>query len=250
MPDVLILRFDAPLLSFGGVTVDSHGVTREFPSLSMLTGMLGNALGLDHRDADQLGALQARIRHAARRDRAGAKLRDYQTVDLGQRHLVEKGWTTRNAAEGRTGGDAREGTHIRERDYWADAVYTVALRLEPAEVAPTLDELERALREPERPLFIGRKPCLPAAPILVGRIQAPSLFAALEATPRLPRTRWAEPDCAPEPLAAWIPGEEQPPGPSRELPVTDERDWENQIVVGRRIVKQVLVNPPEASHGC
>jgi len=36
--DVILLRFDAPLMSFGGVLVDEHGVTRQFPGASMLTG--------------------------------------------------------------------------------------------------------------------------------------------------------------------------------------------------------------------
>ena len=41
MIEVLLLRFDAPLMSFGGPIVDQRGVTRDFPAASMLAGLIG-----------------------------------------------------------------------------------------------------------------------------------------------------------------------------------------------------------------
>ena len=35
----LQIRFHAPLASFGGETIDVHGVIRDFPAQSMLTGL-------------------------------------------------------------------------------------------------------------------------------------------------------------------------------------------------------------------
>ena len=49
MRDALILRFDAPLMSFGGPMVDHNGVVQDFPPTSLLTGLIGNALGYEHR---------------------------------------------------------------------------------------------------------------------------------------------------------------------------------------------------------
>ncbi len=83
---VLVLRFDAPLQGFGSVAVDDRRPVQEFPALSMLTGLLANALGYEHRDAVRLERLQSRVRYGSRCDRAGRKLSDYQTVDLGQPH--------------------------------------------------------------------------------------------------------------------------------------------------------------------
>lgn len=246
MRDVLILRLDAPLMSFGGVRVDASGVTLEFPALSMLAGLLGNALGYDHRDVEHLSALQRRVRYAVRCDRPGVLLVDFQTVDITQPFMGAPGWTTRGALEGRGGGaETRANLHIRSREYWADAVYTVALALDPERERPDLSALEQALRGPERPLFIGRKPCLPAATLLVERRRAGSLAEALEATPRIAGDR-ASRDGA---LRAWVPEGERVEGPAREIAITDERDWANQIVVGRRIVVQTLLNPPEAADG-
>ncbi|WP_324669367.1 type I-E CRISPR-associated protein Cas5/CasD [Geochorda subterranea] len=41
----LVMRFDAPLVSFGSVLVDQHGFIDLFPGTSMLTGLVANALG-------------------------------------------------------------------------------------------------------------------------------------------------------------------------------------------------------------
>jgi CRISPR system Cascade subunit CasD len=189
--DFLLLHLRAPLLSFGAPIVDSRGVIQPYPAQSLLTGLLANALGYRHHEADRLERLQARLRYAVREDRRGQQIQDYQTVDLGSPHMTHKdvAWTTRGAIEERKGGSASTGTHIRERDYWADAGYTVALTLDPPDEAPTLGDLADALQHPARPLFIGRKPCLPATPLYAGRSAAGTLQEALE-TASLPD--WAD----------------------------------------------------------
>lgn len=180
--DVLLLRFDAPLMSFGAVVVDQRHPIWRFPGAAMLAGLIGNALGWEHRDTERLQALQERLRFAARWDAEPELLTDYQTVDLGQDFLVDTGWTTRGRREDRKGGTAATGTHIRYRDHWANGVATVALALD-GEGDTSLDAIEEALRRPARPLFIGRKPCLPAGPILLGRRQAEGVKVALAAEP-------------------------------------------------------------------
>ncbi|TCP07488.1 type I-E CRISPR-associated protein Cas5/CasD [Caldimonas thermodepolymerans] len=220
--DCLLLRLDAPLMSFGAVTVDQINPTWRFPARSMLVGLLGNALGWDHRDTGRLQALQARLRFAARWDAEPELLTEYQTVDLGQDFMMDTGWTTRGQREDRKGGTASTGTHPRRRDHWANGVATVAIALD-GDGAPTLDALEAALRTPARPLFIGRKPCLPAAPLLIGRRQAAGVKAALEAEPLAdigPRRR-------PSPiLALWPRGEGE--GKTFEERY-DLRDWTQNI---------------------
>jgi CRISPR system Cascade subunit CasD len=233
--DCLILRFDAPLLSFGGVMVDHLSPTWRFPGKSMLAGLLGNALGWDHHDITPLQALQNRLRIAARWDAEPVPLTDYQTVDLGQAFMVNTGWTTRGKPESRKGGSAGTSTHQRWRDYWANGVATVALALD-GEDQPDLDALEHALRYPARPLFLGRKPCLPAAPILVGRRQATGVRAALAAEPLAdigPRRR-------PERIMALWPLDEGEGAATEER--YDQRDWANNI---HRGAERYAVGPLE-----
>jgi len=241
----LALRFDAPLVSFGAPAVDQNGVVQPFPSLSMLVGLFGNALGWDHRDFVALDALQGRLRFAARIDRRGEALVDYQTVDLGTPWMRAEtaGWTTRGRLSTR-GGASGEGTHQRYRHYRADSVHTATVSV-LGDSAPTLDDIAAALRQPARPLFVGRKTCLPAGPILLGVVEAPSLLAALATIPRLRR---GDPGLL---RAAWWEGDDTSGsvGESRVFPVTDERDWRSRVHAGRRLMREGHVDPPEAIGG-
>lgn len=231
---VLLLRFDAPLVSFGAPMVDQNGVVQSYPPLSMLTGLLGNALGWDHRDDERLSLLQDRIRYAARIDRRGEAFVDYQTVSLGDDWMLgeQAGWTTRGRIAVR-GGASGGGTHQRYRHYRSDSVHTVALTL-TGDGVPSVDDLSAALREPARPLFIGRKCCLPATPIFLDLAHGPSLMAVLAATPRAARS-----DSGALPVTWWEGGDPTVTlGESHLVAVSDERDWRNQIHVGRRLMRE------------
>lgn len=229
--DCLMLRLDAPLMSFGSVVVDQINPVDRFPGRSLLTGLLGNALGLDHADTAALALLQQRLRHASRWDVEPELLVDYQTVDLGQDFMQDTGWTTRGRREDRGKGDATSGTHQRWRHYWANGSATVALTLADAPAADhpvSLDRIEAAMRHPARPLFIGRKTCIPAEPLLLGRRTSPSLRDALTAEPlaaaRGRRVPARVPACWPEDEGAG----------AGTLQLDDLRDWPNNLHRGRQ----------------
>lgn len=170
-------------MSFGGVVVDQINPIDLFPGRSLLTGLIGNALGWDHADVERLAGLQHRLRHAARWDAVPERMVDYHTVDLGQPFMQDTGWTTRGQREDKGSGAATSGTHQRYRHYWANGCATVAVTLIDDTVAPDLAAIEAALRRPARPLFLGRKNCIPAAPVLLGRRVATRLRDALAAEP-------------------------------------------------------------------
>lgn len=173
----LLLRLEAPLMAFGAPAVDQLRPVQRWPAVSMLTGLLGNALGWRRQDAALLDRLQARLRWAARLDREGTPLIEFQTAQLGK---DDQGWTTRGAPEGRDGGaDSYKSPHLRWRDHRADASVLVAIALTPADETPTLDHLALALQRPARPLFIGRKACLPATPVFAGWIDAGDPLSAV-----------------------------------------------------------------------
>jgi CRISPR system Cascade subunit CasD len=185
---VLLMRLEAPLMAFGREMVDATGPTREDPDVSMVTGLLANALGFRRSEAARHQGLQDRLRIAARLDRPGVELLDYQIAVLFE---DEEGWTTRGAPEGRknspsyraNGVGRKQLSHQRYRYYRADAALTVALTLDDPATSPSLGDLAAALTEPARPLFIGRKSCPPAAPLLIGLVEAPTLLAALDNEP-------------------------------------------------------------------
>ena len=179
----LILNLESPLMAFGGETIDNLGVIRWFPAASMLTGLFANALGWRRTERERHQRLQDRLVFAARIDRepaGGVRMTDFQTAQLGAK---DQGWTTHGRPEGRAGGaNTYDAPHLRFRDYFADMRVTVALRLEPAGDEPTLDNLAGALQEPARPLFIGRKPCLPTTSLFGDFSEGDTALAALLTT--------------------------------------------------------------------
>ena len=231
----LIMRLAAPLMSFGGETVDNYGVIRPFPAASMLAGLGANALGWRRTEAERHQRLQDRLVFAARIDRepaGGVRLTDFQTAAINN---TEQGWTTRGYPEGRRGGTFTN--HLRYRDYFADMRVTVALRLQPEPETPTLDELAAALQEPARPLFIGRKPCLPSEPLFAGFSEAPTALDALLAFPLAAaahapplRAQWPEGEGAEEVVEGLT--------PTRSYLLTDQRNWRSGLHGGGRPVHE------------
>jgi CRISPR system Cascade subunit CasD len=236
----LVIRLEAPLLAFGGVTIDHIGITRDFPAASMLTGLLANALGWQRTDWQAHQALQDRLIFAARRDRENATgiLTDMQNAQLEKN---DRGWTTYGTPEGRAGASYMA-PHRRQRDYHADACVTVVLRLEPAAISPDVDAIVAALDYPARPLFIGRKPCLPSSPLSVGTVNAPSAYEALRSIPAVDKPL--------RPLRALWPQQEGPTAGRqvhRIVALPDLRNWKTGLHGGTRLVVEGTVEAEGAN---
>ena len=224
----LVLVFDAPLISYGGVSVDRRRVTDLFPGRSMLTGLIGNALGYRRQDFDKLGRLQGRIRHAACTD-FGEMLRDYHTARLDN---SEKAWTTYGVPEGREGGkNTPYHTEIREVDYLADSLSVVAMTVSDMAEGPSLDDVAEAMLKPARPLFIGRKNCLPSRPIFEELLEASHETEVLYIVgARLGMSN---------PMIQWDGvGEHSSVRKEQDAWVSDLKDWENNMHVGGRLVSR------------
>ncbi|HRD99201.1 MAG TPA: type I-E CRISPR-associated protein Cas5/CasD, partial [Rubrivivax sp.] len=193
----LVLRLASPLIAFGGETIDNHGVIRDFPALSMVTGLLANSLGWDRRDDGLHNRLQQRLRMGTVLEPGSQRLVDFQTAQIEKR---DAGWTTWSQPESRDGGEGTyAGPHLRYRHYHAELTAWVTLTLSPADEAPTLEAVAAALDRPARPLFIGRKPCLPSARLVAGWQEADDVLGALQAwVQRLPshdegwRAQWPD----------------------------------------------------------
>ena len=222
-------------MAFGGQAVDNHGVIRWFPAASMLTGLLANALGWCRVEGKRHQRLQSRLIFATcilRDPQEGMSLRDFQTVQLGNN---DRGWTTRGVSEGRAGGAVTYlSPHLRYRDYFADMRVCVALRLEPSDESPSVDGLAAALQEPRRPLFIGRKPCLPSGPLFAGFSEADSALAALLATPLASREYDAVPIRLLWPDGEGADGVDQ----HTSYLLTDERNWVSGLHGGGRLMHE------------
>ena len=222
-------------MSFGGVAIDQVGPVRDFPAASMLTGLIGNAFGWHWSDSAAHQTMQDRLVFAARREREGVLLTDTQNAQIAK---ADKGWTTYGVPEGRDGA-SYDAPHRRLRDYQADLSVTVVLRLDRTAAPPTLDALAEAFDRPVRPLFLGRKPCLPSRPLLAKE-----------------PTRWVTGETAYESLCR-VPGEgqklrglwpvgqgpEQGDGIDRVMDLADMRNWRTGLHGGSRQVVEGRISP-------
>ncbi len=156
--------FDAPMMAFPAVSIDSLCPTLPVPTISMIVGLLGNAMGIDHSEPKKLFEIQDCIKDLFSYVEGNPQtLKDFQTVDLTQPHLSEKlAWTTRGKLLERSGGETK--THIRNKEYVTNCIVTSYVEFSN----DFLEKAACALKNPRRPLFIGRKCCIPAMPIYGG----------------------------------------------------------------------------------
>ena len=221
------------MAAFGGAAIDSFGVTRRLPARSMLTGLLANALGYHRQQFEKLQKLQTRFVFATGIDSPseGRQFTDFQTAQI---HKNDKHWTTRGIVEGRDGGSGTyDGPHLRYRDYLDDLSVHVAFTLTDTS-AEELDSLVQAFNYPARPLFIGRKGCLPSAPLYMSTVVANTALAALLTVPIGGDSnvfcQWMEE------------GEHDFLEGVSEVQLCDERDWANGQHAGSRKVYEAAIS--------
>lgn len=135
----LLLRFAAPIQSWGLESKFERRLTAREPTKSGVIGMLAGALG--RRRDESLEDLAA-LRFGVRLDQPGQLLKDFHTAEFKK--------------------DAPP--YITERYYLADAIFLVGL--EGSE--ELLRQLEEALCAPAFPIYLGRRSCPPAGRIVIG----------------------------------------------------------------------------------
>jgi len=237
----LILRLHAPMASFGGVVLDNFGVTRNAPALSMVTGLFANALGWHRSEAQKHQDLQSNLDFAVRMESPALPRhwRDFQTAELGAK---DKHWTTSGIPAGRAGGaNTYAAPHLRYRDYLHDVSAALAVGLHNEAQAPTIDTLRQALLHPARPLFIGRKACLPSQPLFQSVIESQTAVDALRCAP-IPSEFESEDGYH----CYWAKSATRPNLPEQvkvhETALSDQRDWANNQHTGSRTVCEARVS--------
>lgn len=164
--NTLLLRFCAPMQSWGTQSRFTVRDTGFEPSKSGTLGLLCAALGIDREDDDGLQPLTL-LRMGVRVDREGTVRMDYHTAkDV-------------RMANGKT-----KGTELSSRYYLADASFLVGLA---SDDLPLLERIQAALQKPRWALFLGRKAFVPSEPVWLedGVRTGETLASALENYPCL-----------------------------------------------------------------
>lgn len=214
----LLLRLAAPMQAWGS---DSRFETRRTgrePTKSGVVGLLAAALGRSRADSvDDL----CRLRFGVRVDQEGQLLRDFHTAHQGNKN-----------------------PYVTERYYLCDAAFLVGLESQDRALLQTL---ERALRSPVFPLFLGRRSCPPTLPIVLG-IREGSLVDELKQEPWL-ASSWMQRQYREKPLLRLMTDADcggRKMGMQRDLPVSFHISARSYAY--REMEEHLPIAPPDVLH--
>ncbi len=150
---MLLLRLEGALQSWGEWAKWDERDTSLMPTKSGVLGLIACCMGCKRGDL-LIEELHRKLIYAVRSDRPGSLMTDYHTVHS----------DTLRTAEGKK----QNRTIVSHRQYLMDSAFLVALGVIDSNDEPLLDRCERALRHPKWTPYLGRKSCVPSAPVLYG----------------------------------------------------------------------------------
>lgn len=178
----LVLRYAAPLMSFGHSARFDRRATATTPTVSAIQGMVAAAAGIGR--AQTWPNWIASIHLAFRIERRGRMLSDYHTVNeppaRRYRHLSDRDRKRVRVLANADGGRASFENFVTHRSYVADASFLVTIE-DPDR------RIHEALDDPKWALYAGRKSCPLTDPFVLGRHDG-TAEEALAAVPTVDRT--------------------------------------------------------------
>jgi CRISPR system Cascade subunit CasD len=173
----VLMRWRGPLMSLAGARIDNYAQQMPIPSVTMVAGMLGAALGYRRGD-DRLEQLADGLSYGVVVHRPGTPLIDYQTADLaklGTKAVAVDPDGRIRIVKREGSAEAVQGTAQQWRPLLADADMSVVAAVHGYASSASLE----SLREPVFPLCLGRVSCPPTGRVGERVIEAESLDAAL-----------------------------------------------------------------------
>lgn len=178
MREHLVFQLQAPLSSWGETAVGDYRPSSEQPTQSALIGLLGAALGVQRSDEAGHAALRDGYAFAVASLDNGRLLRDYHTAQVPPRSALKGRPRATRAHE--LALPVRElSTTVSTRDYRQGAHHLVAVQAVGTQPGWSLAALAQALRTPIYTLSLGRKTCVPGAPLWPQLVPADSVLSAL-----------------------------------------------------------------------
>lgn len=141
--NTLLLRLNAPLQSWGSNSLYDRRETDSMPTKSGVIGILAAALGIKREKSNSDLKDLAKLHFGVRIDLPGTKTVDFQITQMGD----------------------KINSNLSYRAYLNDAIFLVGLSCEDAGY---LKKMEYALKNPQFPLFLGRRACPPTQPFVLG----------------------------------------------------------------------------------
>jgi CRISPR system Cascade subunit CasD len=181
--DFLLFTLAAPMASFGAIAVGERRPSWGRPSKSQVLGLIASSLGIERGEEERLAALASALHYAVRVDAPGRPHSDYHTAQVPSARRNRR-FATR--AEELAVSKTELRTILSRRDFYTDAMHTVAVWARSSAVLPApLVEIASALAQPCFTPFVGRKAyplLLPMAPQIITTETIVAAFAAFDST--------------------------------------------------------------------
>lgn len=178
MSEYLLFRLHGPMASWGDIAVGEFRPSYSHPSKSAVLGLIAAALGIRRDEETKHQGLSSNYGFGVRVESPGVPIRDYHTVQ------VPPSGSGRNKRTYATRKDELSvpkddlATILSSRDYYCDALYTIALWVVRSNSEPPLSEIAAALANPVFTLYMGRKSCPIALPLEPQIVEAANLREA------------------------------------------------------------------------
>ncbi|WP_036534240.1 type I-E CRISPR-associated protein Cas5/CasD [Oceanobacter kriegii] len=173
--DYLVFRLYGPMASWGQAAVGGERPTGMAPGRAAILGLIGAAMGIEREDDAGQQQLFDELQIAVKQLSAGTLMRDYQTVqapstDKKHRHFTRKSELSVDKLN----------TVLSSRHYRQDGIWIVAVYLKDGAQNLTLKQIQEYFKRPVFPLYLGRKSCPPALPLMPTLVTTDSLKQALD----------------------------------------------------------------------
>lgn len=168
MPEMILLRLEGIMQSWGENAKWETRTTSDFPTKSGIVGLIACSLGLKRNDP-KIQQLSDSIILGIRADRKGKRMRDYQTIQGMPFLFTAKG-------EKRAGNN----TLLSNRYYLNDASFMVVIQCADDKLR---NEMIHGLLHPKWTVYLGRKACIPSKPVYFGTEEYADIMDAIKHAP-------------------------------------------------------------------
>ncbi|KGK41711.1 CRISPR-associated protein Cas5 [Nitrincola sp. A-D6] len=172
----LVFRLYGPMASWGEAAVGGDRPTAQYPGRAAILGLLAAAMGIKRDEQDQLSRLASSVQIAVKQYSAGVLMRDYHTAQVPSH---DKKIQHRHRKSELSVHESKLNTVLSSRDYRCDGVWVVAISSALGHEMD-LQSLSDSLEKPKFTLYLGRKSCPLAAPLMPQLIETDSLQNALD----------------------------------------------------------------------
>ena len=198
------MHLAGPVASLAGVQYDAAPSVLPIPTRSMITGMLGGAMGWSYRDHASLQELQDELELGFIVHDPGTVIWDFQTTDMTKAHMVGAMWTLdpngRLGLFERGGGGKDRDTASRPLTCGIDMTAVLGVERDP-------EALLAALRRPVFPVTLGRRGMLPTDPVAGEALDVRSIAEGVDfVASRRPGVRWTPASVAGPGIHRTVPG--------------------------------------------